>query len=203
MRCLILFAFLIALPGISVAQVAERFENRMEELGVLADRIVGVETGRVPEALTLAILAHNSLDSERPISEQLAGMNLGAMRMLERRTTVMHLSRLLEERASERELAGVYAATVFYGRNCYGYADAVRGLARQRIESAGDDVWLALAALPRSPSLYLRDRSALKARVDLTIDQMEAQNMVTSEVAERLRDLKLANVDSGRGCSSH
>lgn len=203
MRGLIFLFLLFALPLPVVAQVADLSKKRMAELDLVADQILAIETGRVPEALTLALLALNSLEGARPLSEQVAGMNIGAMRSLERKATVTVLSRLLEERATQRELAAIYAATVFFGRNCYGFDAAVRGLARQRPERAGDDVWLALAALPRSPSLYLRDRSVLKARVDKIIDEMEEQELVTPGVADRLRDLKLANVDSGKGCSNH
>lgn len=196
-----LFLIFLVYATSPAAQTADMTASRLAELGVLAERILAVETGSVPEALTRAMLAQETIRGDAPLSEQVAGMNLGAMRSLERKSAVMVLSRLLEERASPRRIAKIYAATVYYGRNCYGHENAVRGLARQRPDSAGDDVWLALAALPRSPSLYLRDRSALRARVDRIIDAMEAGNLIDEEVAATLRGQKLANVDSGRGCT--
>ena len=77
----------------------------------------------------------------------------------------------------------------------------MRGLARQHPARADDEVWLALAALPRSPSWYLSDRSALKARVALIVDELETSKLVSKAEAGRLRGLPLASVDTGGGCS--
>ncbi|NND41147.1 MAG: hypothetical protein HKO04_03625 [Silicimonas sp.] len=192
---------LLVLPLAVAAQTGDLSEKRLAELRVIADRIALIETGDVPDMLVNAVFAANGTRGERPLADQVAGMNLGAMRTLERKAAVIALAAFLRERISERAIAEVYAATVYYGRNCYGYVDAVRWLARRTPDRAGDNVWLALAALPRSPSLYLRDRSALKARVAVIVTEMEAQNLVGSDAAERLRGLPLANIDSGKGCS--
>lgn len=185
----------------ATAQSADLPEKRLVELERLAERIALIETGDVPEMLVLASMAFAELPGERPVVEQVAGLHLGAMRTLERKASVKALRGFLENRLSPEGIARIYAATVFYGRNCFGYEDAVRGLARRTPASAGDAVWLALAALPRSPSFYLGDRSALRARVAMIVDEMEASRLVGKAEAERLRDLPLANVDTGNGCS--
>lgn len=197
----LMIACLLCGPLAATAQERGLGEARLAELRGLADQIALIEAGSVPEALVRAFLAVEGTRGERGLSAQLAAMHLGAMRTLERRAAETALAAMIEDNLSPREVAGVYAATVYYGRNCYGYTDAVRGLARRAPQNAGDAVWLALAALPRSPSLYLRDRSALRARVEVIIDEMEVQAQVDSTIAERLRELPLANIDSGKGCS--
>lgn len=199
-RFVVVFALLVW-PVAVVAQSGALAEKRLVELQRLADRIALIDTRDVPEMLIKATLAANDTGGDRPLAEQVAGMNLGPMRTLERKAAVSALAIYLEERMSPRSIAGIYAATVYYGRNCYGYVDAVRGLARKTPKRAGDAVWLGLAALPRSPSLYLRDRSALKARVAAIVNALEAQNLVGSRAAGRLRELRMANIDSGKGCS--
>lgn len=184
-----------------VAQSSALSEKRLEEILKIADRIAATAPGSAPEVLLDATLALGTVQGERPLAEQVAGMNLGPMRTLERKAAVAALAEGLEERLSPRDIAAIYASSVYYGRNCYGHADAARGLARLTPERAGDGVWLALAALPRSPTLYLGDRSALRARVALIINAMEAAGLASAREAARLRALPLANIDSGQGCS--
>lgn len=200
MMRLLLLAGLALFPMAAAAQ-SDLSKKALAQLDALADRIALVDPGEVPETLLLATLAFAELPGERPLAEQVAGLHLGAMEALERKASVLALAGYLDDRLSREAIARVYAATIFYGRNCYGYQDAVRGLARRTPSSAEDEVWLALAALPRSPSWYLTDRSALKARVALIVDAMETSNLVTKARADRLRDLPLASVDSGGGCS--
>jgi membrane peptidoglycan carboxypeptidase len=124
------------------------------------------------------------------------------MPLFQRNSSEQALAEYLGERMSAREIAEAYAAMVYFGRNCYGYQSAVQGLARTTAERADDATWLALAALPRSPSFYLRDRSALKDRVSGIIADMQSAGLVDGAEAERLKSLPLASVDIGPGCSS-
>ena len=135
------------------------------------------------------------------LTRQLARLHLGAMPTLERRAAETALARFLGERLSPSDIVRVYAASVYYGRNCYGYRDASAGLAAKWHAQAGDEVWLALAALPRSPSWYLRDRTALAGRVDSIISEMFEAGLISEETAERLESLPKANLHAGTGCS--
>ena len=123
------------------------------------------------------------------------------MPTLERRAAETALAKFLSERLTPSDIVRIYAATVYYGRNCYGYSDASAGLAAEWHTQAGDDVWLALAALPRSPSWYLRDRTALAGRVDSIISEMFDAGLVDKKTTERLESLPKANLHAGKGCS--
>ena len=162
----------------------------------------------MPELLLKALIAaedpahlKRSLETSN-LTKQLARMHLGAMRTLERQAAETALASYLAERMSPTEVARAYAALVYYGRNCFGYRDAAIGLARKTPERAEDAIWLALAALPRSPSFYLRDRAALRDRVATLVSAMENAGLVDAEEAKRLDSLPLASVDVGVGCSS-
>ena len=200
MKHLVLLAALTLLPVSTTAQ-PDLSKKSLVQLEQLAERIALIDPGEVPNVLLLATLAFAELPGERPLAEQVAALHLGAMQSLERKASVLALRGFLEEQLSQEAIARIYAATTFYGRNCYGFEDAVRGLARQHPARADDEVWLALAALPRSPSWYLSDRSALKARVALIVDELETSKLVSKAEAGRLRGLPLASVDTGGGCS--
>lgn len=206
-RQAIALACLVALPAAAQQQTLP--ESRMQELRQIVDEIAAIETGPVPDLLLRATIAATEPDhlSRTPtrsaLTRQLANMRLerlGALRTLERETHQTALATLLGERLSAGKIAAVYTVTVYYGRNCHGYADAARGLARQDPADADDSVWLALAALPRSPTWYLRDRVALKDRIADIIDRMEDANLVSEDTAERLENLPTANLDAGNGC---
>ncbi|NNE86579.1 MAG: hypothetical protein HKN27_00760, partial [Silicimonas sp.] len=121
---------------------------------------------------------------------------------MERKAFTVALTTMLGERLSPGRIAALYAAKAYYGRNCYGHVDAVFGLTRKTPQTADDAVWLALAALPRSPSLYLRNRSALRIRVKTIIDEMHSSNSITEQTAQRLENLPIANLSVGKGCSN-
>lgn len=202
-----LFILASLLPLAAAAQ--ERLSDKaLNQLRVTADQIAAIEPGRVPDILLRAIIAAEQRDhlsraaANSRVTRQLASMHLGAMPSLRREAAEDALSAFLGERMSPADIARVYASVVYFGRNCYGYRNAVQGLARRTADRADETVWLALAALPRSPSFYLRDRSALRARVSRIIADMRAAGLVDSAEAERLDSLPLADVDIGPGCSS-
>ena len=191
------------------AQQAVLSEMTLALLGKMADEVPPTETGTAPDILLRATIAANEpRHMTRPparsaLTRQLAHMNLvelGAMRTLERTAYADALTAMLADRLSPGRIVAIYAATVYYGRNCYGYAAASTGLARKTVDEADDAVWLALAALPRSPTWYLRDRVALKDRVEMIIEEMEAASLISEESARRLDALPIASVDVGRGC---
>lgn len=193
----------LLMAGTASAQT--RLSDKMlTELEKTADRIALTRSGEVPGILLQGALALSGAPNEPRIAEQLASLNLDeAMRTLERRTALGVLTGMIEARMSPEDIARAYLATVYFGRNCFGYRDAAVGLARMRPERADDAIWLALLALPRSPSLYLGDRSALKARVELIIARMRDTGQIDDAGADRLKALRLANVDSGKGCKSY
>ena len=201
-----LFALgLIALPASAQTRLSDK---ALDQLRTTASEVAAVETGQVPELLLKALIAaedpahlKRSLETSN-LTKQLARMHLGAMRTLERQAAETALASYLAKRMSPTEVARAYAALVYYGRNCFGYRDAAIGLARKTPERAEDAIWLALAALPRSPSFYLRDRAALRDRVGTLVSAMENAGLIDAQEAKRLDSLPLASVDVGVGCSS-
>ena len=181
-------------------------EKESTQLRQIADRIALIEPGEVPDLLVRALIAAEDpehLNRAAPLSRmtlQVARTYLPAMQTLKRKASEVMLATYLGERLTPVELARVYAATVYYGRNCFGYEAAAPGLARVSPKGAPDEVWMALAALPRSPTWYLRDRVALRERVGLVIDEMLDANLIGKDSAERLRDLPIANLSVGKGC---
>jgi membrane peptidoglycan carboxypeptidase len=162
----------------------------------------------VPELLLKALIAaedpaHLKRSPETSnLTKQLARLHLGAMPTLQRQAAETALATFMAENMTPTEIARAYAALVYYGRNCFGYRDAAIGLARKTPERAEDGIWLALAALPRSPSFYLRDRAALRDRVETLLSAMKSAGLIDAEDARRLESLPLASVDVGEGCSS-
>lgn len=207
MRRMIRLLMILCLPGAAAAQ-SDLSEKALAQLRGIADRIAAVEAGEVPEVLIAAIIAAEQRDhlrrapADSGLTRQLARMHLGSMPLFQRNASELALGVYLGERMSAREIAETYAAMVYFGRNCYGYQDAVRGLVRTTPERADDATWLALAALPRSPSFYLSDRAALDDRVSAIISDMEGSGLVDGAEAARLKMLPLASVDTGPGCSS-
>ena len=202
-------AGLLCIFALPLAAQSDRLSDKARaELAAVAAAVAARDPGPVPEILVLATIAASQSDhlerdpSESRLTRQLARMHLGAMPTLQRKDHETALANLLGERLEARRIAEIYAATVYYGRNCHGYSDAVRGLARLTPDRAGEAVWLALAALPRSPTLYLGNRVALKDRVALIVAAMEDAGLVGAAEAERLDALPLAHVDAGIGCSS-
>lgn len=201
--------FLIALLTLTFSNpaLAQLSERTTTELRNAADRIALIEPGPVPDLLFKAIIAAEQPDhlnrspENSRLTRQLARLHLGAMPTLERRAAETALAKFIGERLSPGDIVRVYAATVYYGRNCYGYRDTSAGLAAEWHTQAGDDVWLALAALPRSPSWYLRDRTALAGRVDFIISEMFDAGLIEKKTAERLESLPKANLHAGKGCS--
>ena len=204
-RTLLIALLTLALSGPALAQLSERTTS---ELRNVANRIALIEPVPVPDLLLKAIIAAEQPDhlDRRPensgLTRQLARLHLGAMPTLERRAAEAALAKFIGERLSPGDIVRIYAATVYFGRNCYGYRDASAGLAAEWHTEAGDDVWLALAALPRSPSWYLRDRTALAGRVDTIISEMFDAGLVDQKTAERLESLPKANLHAGKGCSN-
>ena len=201
----VLIAFLsLAHTGPALAQLSER---TTAELRSAAAQIALIEPGPVPDLLLRAIIAAEQPDhldrspENSGLTRRLARLHLGAMPTLERRAAETALAKFIGERLTASDIVRIYAASVYYGRNCYGYRDASAGLAAEWHTQAGDDVWLALAALPRSPSWYLRDRTALAGRVDTIISEMFEAGLITQETAERLESLPKANLHAGKGCS--
>lgn len=207
MKRLILCLALVCLPAMSAAQ-SGLSDKSLAQLQEIADQIAGLETGPIPAVLVAALIAaEERTHLTRPpatskLTRQVASMHLGSMQSLKRRAAELALADYLGARMTPARIAEVYASRVYFGRNCYGYQNAVQGLARTTVERADDAVWLALAALPRSPSFYLRDRAALKDRVSGIVHDMQAAGLVDATQAERLKELPLASVDTGPGCSS-
>jgi membrane peptidoglycan carboxypeptidase len=207
MMRLTVFLLVVLLP-VSAAAQSGLSEKSLTRLQGIADQIAAAEPGAVPKILVAAIIAAEASDHLRRepaasrLTLQLAGMHLGSMSSLQREAAEGALAGYLGERMTATEIAEAYASMVYFGRNCYGYRNAVQGLARSTAERADDATWLALAALPRSPSFYLRDRSALKDRVSRIIADMQVAGLVDGARAERLKSLPLASVDTGPGCSS-
>jgi membrane peptidoglycan carboxypeptidase len=196
---------LIALPAWAQTRLSDK---ALEQLRATATEVAAVETGQVPELLLKALIAaedpaHLKRSPETSnLTKQLARLHLGAMPTLQRQAAENALATFLAERLSPSDIARAYAALVYYGRNCFGYRDAAIGLARKTPERAEDAIWLALAALPRSPSFYLRDRAALRDRVETLVTGMKNAGLIDAEEAKRLDSLPLASVDVGVGCSS-
>ena len=196
---------LIALPAWAQTRLSDK---ALEQLRATATEVAAVETGQVPELLLKALIAaedpaHMKRSPETSnLTKQLARLHLGAMPTLQRQAAENALATFLAERLSPSDIARTYAALVYYGRNCFGYRDAAIGLARKTPERAEDAIWLALAALPRSPSFYLRDRAALRDRVETLVTGMKNAGLIDAEEAKRLDSLPLASVDVGVGCSS-
>lgn len=207
MTRLILTVLLLILPVAAAAQ-SELSQKALSQLEQVADEIAAIDPGQVPEVLIAALIAAEEPDHLRRaattsgLTRKLADLHLGAMPTLRRTAAKQALATYLGDRMTPAEIVRTYAALVYFGRNCYGYRSAVQGLARSTVERADDAVWLALAALPRSPSFYLRDRAALRDRVREIVSGMQSAGLVDSRRAEKLRTLPLASVDTGVGCSS-
>lgn len=207
MRRLFLTVCLFLLPMGSAAQ-SELSEKTLQQLDQIADQIALIDPGPVPEILIAALIAAEEPQHLRRapatsrLTLQLADMHLGAMPTLKRTAAKEALATGLGNRMNPTEIVRTYAALIYFGRNCYGYRSAVQGLARSTVQRADDAVWLALAALPRSPSFYLTDRAALRDRVRSIIDAMADARLVDADQAEKLKSLPLASVDTGAGCSS-
>ena len=205
-----IIAFVLALSVSTLPAVAQSrlSEKALGQLRATAAEIGAIEPGTVPEMLLKALIAaedpahlRRSPESSN-LTKQLARLHLGAMPSLQRQEAETALATYLSESMSPTDIARAYAALVYFGRNCYGYREAAGGLARQSPEKADDTVWLALAALPRSPSFYLRDRAALRDRVATLLVAMQKAGLIDPEEAQRLENLPLASVDTGPGCSS-
>lgn len=202
---LITAALLCVSPMASAQQISKK---KLAELENIADRIALIEAGPVPDILIFATIAATQADhltrdsATSELTGQLAGQYLAPSSTLQRKAERKALSAQIAERMAPLDIARTFAATVYYGRNCYGFDAAIRGLARKRVSQAKDNDWLALAALPRSPSFYLRDRSALRERVRGLITDMRIAGLVTAKQANRLEDLPLSNLDNGQGCAS-
>lgn len=202
-------AWLLAAPV--HAQVDALSDAALGILTKAADETAAIEVPPVPKMLLLATIAATDpkhLDRaahQSQLTLQLARLHLvgTSATTFERKAFETALAELLGARLTPRQIAEVYAATVYYGRNCYGFVDAAGGLARTSPSRATDGVWLGLAALPRSPTLYLGSRVALKARVADIIEVLRVAGLVNEAEAERLSALPLANIDSGNGCSSN
>lgn len=207
MKRLVAAALLAVLPLSAMAQ-SGLSKKSLAQLEQIADEIAAIDPGQVPNTLTAALIAAEEPEHLRRapatsrLTLQLADMHLGAMPTLQRVAAKEALATDLGKRMTPTEIVEVYAALVYFGRNCYGYRAAVQGLARSTADRADDAIWLALAALPRSPSFYLRDRAALRDRVRRIVSDMQGVGLVDAQGAERLKTLPLASVDTGAGCSS-
>ncbi len=185
---------------------AETREAALARLTEAADSIAAVEPGSVPLMLLKAVIAANQSDhltrepARSALTRSLVGQWLTKTPTQQLRAELDMLSALVGERISPRRVAEIHSATVFYGRNCRGFAEAAEGIADVPVGEASDAVWLALAALPRAPSVYLGNRGALKDRVRYIIDEMKHARLVDAKEAERLSDLPVANLDRGPGC---
>lgn len=200
--------FALGLTALPAAAQSRLSEKALDQLRATASEVAAVETGQVPELLLKALIAaedpaHLKRSPETSnLTKQLARLHLGAMPTLQRQAAETALAAFLAENMTPTEIARAYAALVYYGRNCFGYRDAAIGLARKSPDRAEDEIWLALAALPRSPSFYLRDRAALRDRVGTLVTRMKNAGLLSAEDARRLESLPLASVDVGEGCSS-
>ena len=200
---------LIALAALAIPASAQNrlSEQTHQSLRAAADQIAAIVPGRVPELLVKAIMAAEQPDhlerapAKSSLTQQLARMHLGAMPTLEQKSAEAALATYIGERMTPRDIVRTYAATVYFGRNCFGFADASSGLARKWYSEAEAEIWLALAALPRAPSWYLRDRTALATRVDDIFSEMLDAGLIEEREAQRLERLPIANLHAGKGCS--
>ncbi|MBI5490597.1 MAG: penicillin-binding protein 1C [Deltaproteobacteria bacterium] len=147
----------------------------------------GVDVLAVGRAVVQDVLAGEVVSGASTITMQLAKLLRGGGRTLGNKFLEAALARKLERTFDKRRILEEYLNRLPYGNDLEGIEAASWGYFRKSAHDLSLGEAAALAALPRSPTLYdpYRQASQLRARRDRVLDRMLAAGAITA--AERRR----------------
>lgn len=190
---LILSALILAKPA--GAQEDDRIAGLRSEIAMLEAEI---RSAGIPELLITVLPATGAIRQDLGllvIRDALPPAG-GVKRIADR----IAADTLLRGALSDEEIAAGYALRAYYGRGCYGWAKASRGLAAVEPDRVDDATILMLAVLTIGPSYLARDEARRGKAIARTIERLLEEGKIDAASADRLASLPLRSPEIGPGC---
>lgn len=101
------------------------------------------------------------------------------------------LSLRLEQKYSKDQILKIYFNEIPYGSTNYGVESASQSYFKKSVSELNLSEIATLAGLPKAPSTYLTNKTALKNRRDFVLERMVAENYITREEADAAQALPI------------
>lgn len=102
-------------------------------------------------------------------------------RTVTRKIKEIILSIRLEQKYTKDQILKIYFNEIPYGSTNYGVESAAQSYFGKTVSDLDLQEAATLAGLPRAPSIYLRNKDALKNRRDFVLGRMHAEGYITAE----------------------
>lgn len=145
----------------------------------------GIRPLSMARALVYGVFTNKRIGGTSTLTQQLVkNAILTNERTLNRKLKEIILALRLEQKYTKEQILKIYFNEIPYGSTNYGAQAATQSYFGKNVSALNLEQVATLAGLPKAPSRYLRDSTALKNRRDFVLERMVEEGYITRAAAE-------------------